>query len=78
MITMATVPEALKPTVRKVTVDFLGNGALMSMDETGQLAEYQSPEEAVKKIKARDVKDGGFIVTLIEWRNPPAGFVAPT
>lgn len=67
-----------KPAVRKVIIEFI-DAAVMTLDmRDGQMAEYQTPEAAIRAIKKEDRKHGtGFDVTVVEWRNAPAGFTPP-
>ena len=74
-----------RPEVRRVIVEPVDARdprlGVLAMDERGRLRSFDAPADALRWIRRRDAdkaKGGsGFVVTQVEWRWFPEGFVPP-
>lgn len=58
-----------------------GDGALLGMDESGNVYGFSAPQGVLRYIARRDRAEsrrGQSTVTTIEWRDMPEGFEVPT
>lgn len=68
---------------RKVIVELEREGkaeSWLTMDETGQIRNFPTPQGVVRWIKTRDraaAARGVSTATMVEWRNVPDGFTPP-
>lgn len=74
---MKSFTADMKPTVRKVVVEYTVDGWL-AMDERGDVTSYPTADRAVAAIRRADRKAGGFQVTIIDWLDAPAGWSPPS
>jgi hypothetical protein len=70
-----TIPA---PRVRKIIAEFSEGNGILTLDDVGDVRQFDTPEQVWRWVQRRDARDKhDFIITELEWRNTPPGFVLP-